>query len=120
VLSRKNTIISLALAQNIAVVFLILLATRIKVHPVPIKARTEQMLFIAPLVSMALWVNSATYGWQKSTQIVFILLMLQFSIAFVDLGGVANNTWVWVAAAMFLVLAFLFLFTWADELNARG
>jgi hypothetical protein len=118
--ARDRVIVSIAFAQTLTVLFLILMAADFRLHPVAVKLRTERLLFWAPLAAMAIWVNAALSRWRRANQIIFILFMLQLCIGFIDLGAVAGDAWTWVAAGFFFLIAFSLVIRWAEQLNARG
>ena len=79
--------------------------------------RTLRFLFWSPLGAMSLWINGAVSGWKKPTQIVFICLIAQNSIGFIDLGASLHTSWMYGCAALFFILALGFVIAWAEEIN---
>jgi hypothetical protein len=112
---KKTT--SIAIAQSLTVLFLILIGTHLSSAGEPsVRLRTGR-LFWGPLAAMAVWINAASSGWRKTSQIIFIILLVQVSIGFIDMGAMQNATWIWVCAASFFLIAFGFVIGWAEQLN---
>ncbi len=113
---RKTT--SIAIAQSLTVLFLILIGTHLRsTEAVPLRLFTCLLLFWVPLAAMAVWINAVISGWQKYSQILFIILLLQLSMGFADMGAVQKVTWMWVCAAAFFLAALGLVIGWAEQLN---
>jgi len=115
--SSNHAVKSIVTAQSLTLVFLIMLGAYVNAQHIQFDfAADGAFLLWSPLAALLLWIESTTTSWNKWKRGLFIVLLSQLALGFLDVGMGKNVTAMKIFSGLFFLSAFILLICWADKL----